>query len=124
MIKTIKRIAIITFLSILLTACFGDKNTLIGKEFGDTSFISKEFTKNKVEFSALPKNMCAYISEAKIKELYPNAKKILFDDGKTFQTKNCRFLVYMDDGKYDYLSGAIFALETNLGTQKNDIKII
>jgi hypothetical protein len=110
----LKLITILTFISFLFTACFGDKNTVIGQEFGDTNFINKEFTKNNVEFSALPKNMCAYISEAKIKELYPSASKILFDDGKTFQTKSCRFLVYMDDGEYDYLSGAIFALKDQL----------
>ncbi len=112
--KKLKQIALFALTSFLFTACFGDKNTVIGQEFGDTSFINKEFTKNKIEFSALPKNMCSFISKDKLNELYPGASKILFDDGKTFQTKNCRFLVYMDDGKYDYLSGAIFALEDQL----------
>jgi predicted small secreted protein len=114
MMRKIKLIAVLTFTSFLFTACFGDKNTVIGQEFGDTSFINKEFTKNKVEFSALPKNMCSYINEGKIKELYPESSKILFDDGKTFMTKSCRFLIYMNDGEYDYLSGAIFALEDQL----------
>lgn len=109
--KTIKLIAVTLFISIIFAGCFGDKDTVIGKELGDTNFVNKGFSGNKVEFSALPKNMCAYISKVKVKELYPNASKILFDDGKTFQTKSCRFLVYMDDQEYNYLSGSIFATE-------------
>lgn len=111
MIKIIKRIAIVTFLSFSLTACFGDKTTVIGQELGDTNFVNKDFSGNKVEFPALPKNMCAYISEAKVMEFYSDAKKMLVDDGKTFQSKSCRFLVYMDDKEYNYLHGSIFASE-------------
>ncbi|MFK7749977.1 MAG: hypothetical protein AB8B65_16405 [Kordia sp.] len=112
--KNIQRIAITTAISFLLMACFGDKKTLIGQELGDTNFVNTNFAGNKVAFSALPKNMCSYIKEAKIKELYPDAKKILFDEGKTFASKNCRFLVYMSDAKFDYLSGTIFAAEDKL----------
>ncbi|WP_046757316.1 hypothetical protein [Kordia jejudonensis] len=109
--KNLQRIAITTIISFLLIACFGDKNTVIGQEFGDTSFINKDFTGNKVAFSALPKNMCTYISETNVMKHYPDAKKMLVDDGLTFQSKSCRFLVYMDDQEYNYLSGSIFAAE-------------
>ena len=107
--KNLQRIAITTAISFLLMACFGDKNTVIGQELGDSNFVNTNFSGNKVDFSALPKNMCSYIKESKLKELYPDAKKILFDDGKTFASKNCRFLVYTSDEKFDYLSGTIFA---------------
>lgn len=109
--KSIKHIAFLVLISISTTGCFGDKTTVIGQELGDTNFVNKDFSGNKIEFSALSKNMCSYISETKVKELYPNAKKILVDDGKTFQSKSCRFLVYMDDEEYNYLSGSIFATE-------------
>ncbi|WP_430409788.1 hypothetical protein [Kordia sp.] len=117
--KTVKLIATFTFISFILTGCFGDKDTIIGKELGDTSFINKNFSGNKIAFAALPKNMCSYINEAKIKELYPDATKILFDDGKTFQTKSCRFLVYNSEEEYNYLSGAIFAVEDQLAEGEN-----
>ncbi|WP_420572282.1 hypothetical protein [Kordia sp.] len=109
--KNLKLIAIIIFISYTFTACFGDKETIIGQELGDTNFVNKNFKGNKVAFSELPKNMCTYLSQAKLKELYPDSKKILFDDGKTFASKNCRFLVYVGENEYDYLSGTIFAAE-------------
>jgi hypothetical protein len=112
--KNLQRIAITTAISFLLIACFGDKKTVIGQELGDTNFVNASFAGNKVAFSALPKNMCSYINKSKIKEFYPDSKKILFDEGKTFQTKSCRFLVYTEDGEYDYLSGAIFAVKDQL----------
>ncbi len=109
--KNIFRIACTLVLSFLLISCFGDKNTVIGQDLGDTDFVNKNFAGNKVAFSALPKNMCSYINESKLKEFYPDSKKILFDEGKTFASKNCRFLVYMSDEKFDFLSGTIFATE-------------
>jgi len=112
--KTIQRIAALMVFSFLFTACFGDKNTVIGQDLGDTNFVNKNFTGNKKDFAALPKNMCEFISEGKVKELYPDAGKILFDEGKTFMTKSCRFLVYVGDSEYDYLSGTIFAIEDKI----------
>lgn len=112
--ENIYRIAFTMVLSFLLISCFGDKNTVIGQDLGDTDFINKNFAGNKKSFSELPKNMCEFISEAKVKEFYPDSKNILFDDGKTFASKNCRFLVYMSDEKFDYLSGTIFAAENVL----------
>jgi hypothetical protein len=112
--KTIKSIAIISVVSFLFTACFGDKNTVIGQELGDTNFVNKSFAGNKKEFASLPKNMCEFIQETTVKELYPDATKVLFDDGQTFMTKSCRFLVYTSDNEYDYLSGTIFAVEDQI----------
>ncbi|MEM7105659.1 MAG: hypothetical protein AAF502_21150 [Bacteroidota bacterium] len=112
--KSLQSIALITTISFLLTACFGDKNTIIGQELGDTDFVNTNFSGNKVAFSALPKTMCSYINEAKVKELYPDANKVLYDDGQTFMNKSCRFLVYMGDNEYDYLSGTLFAVEDKL----------
>ncbi|EDP95594.1 hypothetical protein U8527_06085 [Kordia algicida OT-1] len=111
--KTIQRIALFTFLSILLTSCFGDKGTIVGQELGDTDFVNTKFSGNKVAFSALSKNLCEYIHIDQIKKLYPDASKVLVDDGKTFQSKNCRFLVYVGEGEFNYLSGSIFALKDN-----------
>jgi hypothetical protein len=109
--KTLYRIAIISLLTFFLTSCFGDKNTVVGQELGDTNFVNTNFSGNKKDFAALPKNMCEFISESNVKSLYPDANKILFDDGKTFMTKSCRFLVYLGDNEYDYLNGTIIAVE-------------
>ncbi|MEM6684497.1 MAG: hypothetical protein AAF617_01780 [Bacteroidota bacterium] len=120
--KTLQRIATLTLVSFLCIACFGDKNTIIGQDLGDTNFVNKNFSGNKVAFSALPKNMCQYISEAKVQELYPDATKIMFDDGKTFMTKSCRFIVYTNentDSKYDYLTGTIFAVEDKVAENED-----
>ena len=112
--KTIQNIITVTFISLLFMSCFGDKNTVIGQDFGDTSFVNKDFSGNKKEFAALPKNMCEFISESQLKKSYPDASKILFDDGKTFMTKSCRFLVYIGNNEYDYLSGTIIAVEDQI----------
>ncbi|WP_298425168.1 hypothetical protein [uncultured Kordia sp.] len=112
--KTIKLIALILSISFSLTGCFGDKNIAVGTELGDTNFVNTNFIKNKIEFSALPKNLCTYINNDKVKELYPDASKILTDDGKTFMSKSCRFLVYIGDGDFNYLTGTIFASEDQL----------
>ncbi|MEM6722227.1 MAG: hypothetical protein AAF611_23065 [Bacteroidota bacterium] len=123
--KTLQHIATIVVLSFFFTACFGDKNTIIGQDLGDTNFVNKNFNGNKKEFASLPKNMCEFITEAKVKELYPDATQILFDDGQTFATKSCRFLVYTNentDSKYDFLSGTIFAVEDKLAEGENWIE--
>lgn len=115
--KNLQSITISIVISCILISCFGDKNTVIGQDLGDTNFVNKNFSGNKIAFSALPKNMCEYISEAKVRELYPDATQILFDDGKTFATKSCRYLVYTNgntDSKFDYLTGTIFAVEDKL----------
>jgi len=109
--KKLKLIAISIFISLAITGCFGDKKTVVGQEFGDYSFINEKFAGNKIAFSELPKNLCSFINENKLRELYPSASKILFDDGKTFQSKSCRFLIYMGEQEYDYLGGTIFAQE-------------
>ncbi|PTX63487.1 hypothetical protein C8N46_10187 [Kordia periserrulae] len=112
--KILNRIAIITLFPFFLTSCFGDKNTVVGQELGDSSFVNTNFSGNKKDFAALPKNMCEFISESNVKNLYPDATKVLFDDGKTFMTKSCRFLVYMGDDEYNYLNGTIIAVEEKL----------
>lgn len=112
--KNIKLIILLLLVSISLTACFGDKTTVIGQELGDTSFVNTNFKGNKKQFAALSKNMCTYINLDKIRELYPDASKVLTDEGKTFMTKSCRFLVYIGEGEFNYLSGTIFAIEDKL----------
>lgn len=117
--KNLKWILFSTLLSFFLTACFGDKNTVVGKDLGDTSFVNKNFSGNKKDFASLPKSMCEFISETQLKESYPDANKILFDDGKTFMTKSCRFLVYIGDSEYDYLNGTIIAVEDQLAEDED-----
>lgn len=110
----IKRIALIFLIAVTTTACFGDKNTVIGQELGDTNFVNKNFSGNKKEFSELPKNMCTYIDMDKVHDMYADASKVVNDEGKTFMTKSCRFLVYIGEGEFNYLSGSIFAVEDKL----------
>ncbi len=101
----------IGILILSLSSCLGDKKTVIGQEFGDTDFVNADFKGNKIEFGDLPKNMCEYLSESQISKLYPDGTKVLFDDGKTYMTKNCRFLVYIGEREYNYLGGTLFATE-------------
>ena len=112
-------------ISLIIIGCFGDKNTLVGQDLGNTDFVNTNFTKNKVAFSEIPKNLCTYVNEADIRELYPDATKILFDDGQTFASKSCRFLVYINEdteAKFGFLTGIITAVEDKVAEGENWIE--
>ncbi len=109
--KQFKTLIITGIILMFLSSCIGDKKTVVGQELGDTNFVNTNFSGNKINFSDLPKNLCTYLSEGEIKNQYPSASKVLFDDGKTYQTKSCRFLAYFGEGEYNYLNGTLFATE-------------
>jgi len=99
------------FLSLLLTACFGDKTAIIGQELGDDSFVNIVYKGNKKDFSALPQNLCEFLSEGQIMQFYPDSRKVTFDKGKRYVNKNCNFSIQISDKASDYLLGTIIAQE-------------
>ena len=98
-------------LSMILISCMGDKKSLIGQSFGDTSFINASFKGDPTPYEAIPDNLCSKLPKSLIQKYFPESNKILYDDGKTFKGKNCRCLVYLGEGEFEYVPARLSVRE-------------
>ncbi|BAO75178.1 hypothetical protein [Winogradskyella sp. PG-2] len=109
--KNIKIIGLALVLVILLNSCNGDQKTVVGQDYGDTSFVNDSFKGNKKNFSELPEDLCEFLDEAAILKGYDNATSVKFDAGSSFINKNCQFNVIFFDDLSQYIRGSIFITE-------------
>lgn len=97
---------LITF---LFAACGnGDKASIIGADFGDTSFVNKKFSGNKKNYKDIS-NPCELLNTSQIAKLYgvPAEKVMLDRPNELGGQKSCRFLVSLSDQEFDHLTGFI-----------------
>ena len=109
--KELKILSLSALLSILLVSCIGDQKTVVGQEFGDTTFINDNFQGNKKDFSELPNNLCEFLNENVILKTYDNATSVTFDDKSPFMNKNCQFAVIYFNDNSQFIKGSLFVTE-------------
>jgi len=97
----------------LFTACFGDRQSIIGQDLSDTSFVNKNFKGNKIDYKK-GMSACEQLSAATIAELYSttNDKVILTDPSKSDRyaptpDPACHFHILLSEVKGDHLTGSI-----------------
>ena len=104
---------IITLLVTLLASCLGDQKTVVGQEFGDTSFVNENFKGNNKNFSELPKDLCEFLNETTILKGYNNATAVTFNGKNSFMNKNCQFTVTFFNDNTQFIKGSVFIYEDN-----------
>ncbi|MBC2843644.1 hypothetical protein [Winogradskyella flava] len=109
--KFLKHTIYVLAFSTCLTSCFGDQKTIIGEDFGDTSFVNENYKGNKKDFSELPKDLCQFLDEASILKGYDNATSVSFNGKNSFGNKNCQFNVVFFNDQSQYIMGSIFINE-------------
>ena len=103
------KITLICLTTLLFVACGnGDKASIIGADFGDTSFVNKNFSGNKKNYKDLS-NPCELLNTSLIAKLYgvPSEKVMLDRPSELGGQKSCRFLVSLSDQEFDHLTGFI-----------------
>jgi hypothetical protein len=110
--KTIKVLSIV-MVSLLITACVGDKKSIDIEEANDTtSFVNKDFKGNLIDYY---ENMsaCDRMSKADLAKLYDvTAEEIIWMDSAsnermTSNSPTCNFRVMLGENEFNYLIGGI-----------------
>lgn len=115
------RIPLYIFLFLGFYACSnGDKASIIGADFGDTSFVNEKFSGNKKNYEAV-QNPCEIINASQVSKRYKVAPEAVMMDNAVERgnTKSCRFLIKMSDEKFDHLTGVI-AVHAEI-SEENDL---
>ena len=104
---------IFSLLSLLLTACFGDKKSINVEEANDTSsFINNDFKVNLIDYDE-KMSACSGMSKADLAKLYDvTADDIYWMDSSTNERMNtniptCNFRVMIGENEFNYLIGGI-----------------
>ncbi len=101
--------ALLGLIVVLFSACSnGDKKSIIGADFGDTSFVNKNYAGNKKDFKDIG-SPCDLLRTDQIAKIYgvPVEKVKLDRPNEVGNSKSCRFLVFMSEEEFDYLTGFI-----------------
>lgn len=112
----IKNILIIGVLFTLLHSCLGDRQTVIGADLGDTSFVNKNFKGNLIHFEE-GMSACDNLTANTIAKFYDRSAEdiIITDPTKSDRYVNpspgCTIHVKMSDQKFDHLTGTITVLK-------------
>jgi len=96
----------------LCTSCLGDRQTIIGQDLGDTSFINKSFKGNLINYKE-GMSACDKLSPQVLADLYNKSEAdiIITDPTKSDRyvkpSPGCIIHVKMSDEKFDHLTGTI-----------------
>lgn len=91
---------------LLLTGCIGDKQTAVGQDFSDESFVNKDFKGNAIDYSE-GINPCTFFGQSDMAALYKvPADKVFMTEPNTVG-QICSFRLMMSDNEYDLLIGYI-----------------
>jgi len=101
-----KNVFLFGLMILLLSSCFGDRKSAIGSDFNETSFVNKNFSGNKMDFSAI-KSPCNYLSKEKLAKLYKTSEEKIALVGGNQQSKSCMIQIQMSEQKFDYITGMI-----------------
>lgn len=125
--KNIKFLSVITLIIILFSACFGDKKSAIGQNFGNINFVNKNFTNNKINYTK-GMSACTQLSITALAKLYNVAETsvIIEDPTKSDRYKNpisgCMLFIKSGNSDYEWLRGSIeVKREIKEGEQMYDI---
>ncbi|WP_299523295.1 hypothetical protein [Winogradskyella sp.] len=94
------------------TSCLGDRQTIIGQDLGDTSFVNKKFKGNLIDYKE-GMSACDKMSATLLAEKYGVVEDaiIITDPTKSERYVNpkpgCMIHVKMSDQKFDHLTGTI-----------------
>jgi len=116
--QLISRFLFAGFAFVLFACSNGDKKSIIGAEFGDTSFVNEKFAGNKKAYKDVA-NPCDLLDKNQIASLYGvTTDEVMFDDPSRYvgNNKSCRFIIKMSDEKFDHLTGYI-ALQEEVKTE-------
>lgn len=95
---------------LLFSSCFGDKKSAIETNFNDSSFVNKNFSGNKLQFSEIT-SVCSYTSKEALAELYnTSADKVILIRGNE-SLKTCTIRIQLSEQEFDYITGAIHFFE-------------
>jgi hypothetical protein len=89
---------------LLLTACIGDKQTAIGQDLSDHSFVNKNFKGNAINYSE-GLNPCELFGQADIAKLYDVPGDKVFMTGPSTVGQICSYRIMMGDNEYNLLTG-------------------
>ena len=97
----------------LLSSCIGDRKSIIGADFGDTSFVNTSFEANEIDY-AEGMSACDQLSAATLADLYGVSEDmvIISDPMKMANATqvggpSCMVHVKLSERKGDYLTGTI-----------------
>lgn len=96
----------------LCTSCLGDRQSLIGQDLGDTSFVNKSFKGNRINYRE-GMRACDKLSPQVLADFYDRSESdiIITDPTKSDRyvkpSPGCIIHVKMSDEKFDHLTGTI-----------------
>lgn len=106
---TSSRIPLFFLLAFFFSACgYGDKKMIITEDFGDTSFVNKNFAGNKKEFNNID-NICDLIPVSQVADLYKveESQVLIARNPQGGTQTSCRFLISFSEQKFDNITGII-----------------
>lgn len=125
--KNIKIITSLFFTVLIISGCFGDKKSAIGQSFEDTSFVNKNYTKNKVNYTK-GMSACTKLSTNALAKLYDvtETNVVIEDPTKSDRYKKpisgCMLYIKTGNSDYEWLRGSIeIKREIKQGEQMYDI---
>ena len=105
-----KNLFLFGLMILLLSSCFGDKKSAIGTTFNNSSFVNKNFSGNKMNFTEIS-SPCNYTSKEALAKLYNTSEDKVVLIGGNAQSKTCTIRIQLSEKEFDYITGAIHFFE-------------
>lgn len=102
-----KKLLITGLIAVLFSSCFGDKKSAIGTDFGDNSFVNKNFKGNKITYSEIAMDPCSYVSKSELAKLYGTSEDKIILIGANRMPKTCTIRVQLSEQEFDYITGSV-----------------
>ncbi len=97
----------------LLSSCIGDRKSIIGADFGDTSFVNTSFKANEIDYTE-GMSACDQLSAATLADLYGVSEDMVIISDPTKMANatqvggpSCMVHVKLSERKGDHLTGTI-----------------
>ena len=106
------KITLLLFCAILFSNCLGDRQSIIGQDFDDTSFVNKSFKGNRVDYKE-GMSACDLLKTSTLGQLYKRSAEdvIITDPTKSNRFVNpapsCTIHVKLSEQRGDHLTGYI-----------------